>query len=265
MVQTCTIDPKKSDAFKKEVGGVAGHVKELEGLLQSLTSERAEVERQLDDLQKRNIPGAGRFAPDTGSMTESPLLNTMNRSIKDRNRGSNQSVRSNRSSTNFDQSSIASSSGNSAGSNYCPSGIGAAGNIPPPPPMPSFNPPQYDVPEAGCNNGYNKDAYDPPELQPPPPYKTIVAPTNSGSAGFASPTGSSNPPFSSTSSESSENDKRCEAMYDYAECDPNNITMRAGEHFVIVEEEVDGWTRVRRLMGGGYDEGYVPASYLRVL
>ena len=72
-------------------------------------------------------------------------------------------------------------------------------------------------------------------------------------------------PFSSTSSESSENDKRCEAMYDYAECDPNNITMRAGEHFVIVEEEVDGWTRVRRLIGAGYDEGYVPASYLRVL
>ena len=61
--------------------------------------------------------------------------------------------------------------------------------------------------------------------------------------------------------------KRCEAMYDYLEVDENNIAMNAGEQFFIVEDECDGWTRVKRLMptADGFDEGYVPASYLRVL
>ena len=61
--------------------------------------------------------------------------------------------------------------------------------------------------------------------------------------------------------------KRCEAMYDYQECDENNLPMRAGEKFFIVEDECDGWTRVKRLMpsSDGFDEGYVPASYVRIL
>ena len=56
-------------------------------------------------------------------------------------------------------------------------------------------------------------------------------------------------------------------MFDYLDIDENNITMRVGEQFFVVEAECDGWTRVKRLMptSDGFDEGYVPASYLRLL
>ena len=283
MVQTCSVEPKygKSDAFKKEVDGVAVHVQELERLLQSLQSEHAEVESRLEGLKNRNSPHPGRFTTQSshpGSISDSPMLNTMDRGIKDRNHSINASVKSDRSSANL---SIASSSENSGGSNYCPSGVGmvSSGNIPPPPPMPNYNPPQYDVPEGVFANRSNshpsdEDEYDLQELPvPPPPSQTI---SGGDSGGFASPTGSSNPPFSSTSSETSSSSgggvmpsivKRGEAMYDYLECDENNITMTAGEQFLIVEDECDGWTRVKRLMptSDGFDEGYVPASYLRAL
>ena len=279
MVQTCSVEPKygKSDAFKKEVEGVAVHVHELEKLLQSLQAEHADVESRLQGLKARNSPHPSRFAADNGSVTESPMLNTMNRNIGDRHNATRQSVKSDRSSMNL---SIASSSDNSGGgSNYFPNGGSniTSGNIPPPPPMPNFNQPQYDIPEGvyATRQGSrisDEDEFDLPV--PPPPSHTI--PSGGESGGFASPTGSSNPPFSSTSSEASSssaggilptNVKRCEAMYDYLEVDENNIAMNAGEQFFIVEDECDGWTRVKRLMptADGFDEGYVPASYLRVL
>ena len=268
MVQSC---PATSDAFQKEVGDVSVHVQELEGLLQSLKSEHAEVENQLECLKNRNSPRTGRFASDSGSVTESPLLNTMNRNIDERKSNLNHSMKSDRSSLNL---SIASSSENSGGSNYCPNGVGtiSSGNIPPPPPMPNFKPAQYDVPEG--IHVCDQDEYVLSELQVPAPPSQTFGGGDSG--GFASPTGSSNPPFSSTSSEASSSSaggvlpssvKRCEAMYEYFECDENNITMSVGEQFYIVEDECDGWTRVKRLIPtpDGYDEGYVPGSYLRLL
>ena len=205
------------------------------------------------------------------------MLNTMNRNIGDRHNATRQSVKSDRSSMNL---SIASSSDNSGGgSNYFPNGGSniTSGNIPPPPPMPNFNQPQYDIPEGVYANRQGSRISDEDEFDlpvPPPPSHTI--PSGGESGGFASPTGSSNPPFSSTSSEASSssaggilptNVKRCEAMYDYLEVDENNIAMNSGEQFFIVEDECDGWTRVKRLMptADGFDEGYVPASYLRVL
>ena len=41
--------------------------------------------------------------------------------------------------------------------------------------------------------------------------------------------------------------------------------MKAGEQFLVVEDEVGGWTKVRRLVGEDHDEGYVPSSYVRLL
>merc|ERR1712226_512838 len=281
MVQTCSVEPKygKSDAFKKEVDGVAVQVQELEKLLQSLNAEHAEVQGRLDGLKNRNSPHPGRFASDNGSVAESPMLNTMNRNINERKNPLNNSVKSDRSSANL---SIASSSDNSGnGSNYFPNGVStvSSGNIPPPPPMPIYNPPQYDIPEGRYVNRQgshisDEDDYDLAELPIPPPPSQMVSGGDSG--GFASPTGSSNPPFSSTSSEASSSSalgimppsvKRCEAMFDYLDIDENNITMRVGEQFFVVEAECDGWTRVKRLMptSDGFDEGYVPASYLRLL
>merc|ERR1719412_1674811 len=275
MVQTCSVEPKygKSDAFQKEVNEVALHVQELENVLKSLKTEHAEVESRLEGLKNRNSPHPGRFVGENGSVTESPMLNTMKRNIGDRQNALNQSVKSDRSSVNL---SIASSSDNSGGgSNYYPNGVStiSSGNAPPPPPpMPNYNPAQYDIPEGVYTNRQGSHISDEGEY-PLPPSQTI---SGGDSGGFASPTGSSNPPFSSTSSEASSTSaggimpssvKRCEAMYDYQECDENNIPMMAGEKFFIVEDECDGWTRVKRLMpsSDGFDEGYVPASYVRIL
>ena len=282
MVQTCSVEPKygKSDAFQKEVNEVALHVQELENVLKALKSEHAEVESRLEGLKNRNSPHPGRFASENGSVTESPMLNTMKRNIGDRQNALNQSVKSDRSSVNL---SIGSSSDHSGGgSNYYPNGVGTISSgaaPPPPPPMPNYNPAQYDIPEGVYTNRQGSHISDEEEYDlealpvPPPPSQTI---SGGDSGGFASPTGSSNPPFSSTSSEASSTSaggimpssvKRCEAMYEYQECDENNIPMRAGEKFFIVEDECDGWTRVKRLMtsSDGFDEGYVPSSYLRVL
>ena len=282
MVQTCSVEPKygKSDAFKKEVNEVGIHVQELENLLKSLRSEHAEVESRLEGLKNRNSPHPGRIekqSSESRSITESPMLNTMNRNIGDRQNALNQSVKSDRSSINL---SIASSSDHSNGSNYYPNGVGSvsAGNMPPPPPpMPNY-PAQYDIPQGVYQNdrrGHisDEDDFDSELPVPAPPSQTF---SGGDSGGFASPTGSSNQPFSSTSSEASSTSaggimpssvKRCEAMYDYQECDENNLPMRAGEKFFIVEDECDGWTRVKRLMpsSDGFDEGYVPASYVRIL
>ena len=111
MVQTCSVEPKygKSDAFKKEVNQVAEQVQSLENLLKSLKAEHAEVESRLEGLKNRNSPHPGRMAKQTsenGSVSESPMLNTMNRNIGDRQNALNQSVKSDRSSINL---SIASS------------------------------------------------------------------------------------------------------------------------------------------------------------
>ena len=57
--------------------------------------------------------------------------------------------------------------------------------------------------------------------------------------------------------------KTCEAMYDFADALDSNIPMTRGERFLVVEDDCDGWTRVKRMDLS--DEGYVPSSYLRIL
>ena len=44
-----------------------------------------------------------------------------------------------------------------------------------------------------------------------------------------------------------------------AEC---NLAMEAGEEFVIVEGDSEGWSKVQRLEGG-QEEGYVPTAFLQ--
>ena len=46
-----------------------------------------------------------------------------------------------------------------------------------------------------------------------------------------------------------------------AEC---NLAMEAGEEFVIVEGDSEGWSKVQRLEGG-QEEGYVPTTFLQQL
>ena len=59
----------------------------------------------------------------------------------------------------------------------------------------------------------------------------------------------------------------CEAMYDYQERDENILPIRAGEKLFVVDDECNGWIRVKRQVpsSNGFDEGYVPASYMRIL
>ena len=56
---------------------------------------------------------------------------------------------------------------------------------------------------------------------------------------------------------------RVVALYPFqgeAEC---NLGMEAGEQLVVVEEDAEGWSKVRRVEG--QEEGYVPTSFLQVL
>ena len=100
------------------------------------------------------------------------------------------------------------------------------------------------------------DDWDEEDLPPPPPSQVRA---------------DSAQPFSATSSEASSTStnsmKRCEALYDFTDALDNNIPMATGDQFYVVEDDCDGWTRVRRLMptASGQDEGYVPSSYLRIL
>ena len=46
-----------------------------------------------------------------------------------------------------------------------------------------------------------------------------------------------------------------------AEC---NLAMDAGQEFLIVEGDSEGWSKVQRLEGG-QEEGYVPTAFLQQL
>ena len=50
-------------------------------------------------------------------------------------------------------------------------------------------------------------------------------------------------------------------MQGEAEC---NLAMDAGQEFLIVEGDSEGWSKVQRLEGG-QEEGYVPTAFLQQL
>jgi hypothetical protein len=64
---------------------------------------------------------------------------------------------------------------------------------------------------------------------------------------------------------------RASALFDYGgeALQENNIPMAEGEIFEVVEEDSNGWTRVRRLetdrKWNDEGEGYVPSSFINVL
>ncbi len=59
------------------------------------------------------------------------------------------------------------------------------------------------------------------------------------------------------------------ALYTYnnANMEESNIPMEEGEEFQIVDEDCDGWTRVRRAIPNPEfgDEGYVPSTWIRLI
>ena len=119
----------------------------------------------------------------------------------------------------------------------------------------------YDVPSIRQSSS---DEYD--EIPAPPPCPPMPDPpcsTNSDTmSSMSSPSVSSN---SSTDGQL----KRCVALYTYANqnMEESNIPMDEGEEFWIVDEDCDGWTRVRRCCPNpDYgDEGFVPTTWIRLI
>jgi hypothetical protein len=127
----------------------------------------------------------------------------------------------------------------------------------------------YDVPSSlnTWNQTASDDNYD--EIPPPPPMPEVVLtpPASDTMSSMSSPSVSSD---SSSSSEGSM--KRCLALYTYnnANMEESNIPMEEGEEFFLVDDDCDGWTRVRRAMPNhnpdyGGDEGFVPTTWLRMI
>ena len=59
------------------------------------------------------------------------------------------------------------------------------------------------------------------------------------------------------------------ALYPYnGECGDSSIAMEAGEEFIVIEGDEDGWTKVRRKSKNTNNadlEGFVPTAYLQCL
>jgi len=72
---------------------------------------------------------------------------------------------------------------------------------------------------------------------------------------------------SSASSRSCGEDRRAVALYPFHSDSPDTLALQPGQHFVILEEDVEGWTKVRRLdnnLAGDKDVGFVPSSFINV-
>ena len=72
---------------------------------------------------------------------------------------------------------------------------------------------------------------------------------------------------SSASSRSCGEERRAVALYPFHSDSPDTLALQPGQHFVILEEDVEGWTKVRRLdnnLAGDKDVGFVPSSFINV-
>ena len=119
----------------------------------------------------------------------------------------------------------------------------------------------YDVPSIR----HSSDEYD--EIPAPPPCPPMPDPPSSTHSDTMS--SMSSPSVSSNSSTDGHGLKRCVALYTYANqnMEESNIPMDEGEEFWIVDEDCDGWTRVRRCCANpDYgDEGFVPTTWIRLI
>lgn len=111
----------------------------------------------------------------------------------------------------------------------------------------------YDVPCQVASSSASDD-YD--EIPPPP-----SAPDTLSSM--------SSPSVTSSNSSNYDQVRRCVALYTYnnANMEESNITMEENEEFIVVDDDCDGWTRVRRMVANpGYgDEGFVPTTWIRMI
>ena len=67
---------------------------------------------------------------------------------------------------------------------------------------------------------------------------------------------------------SDENEVTVMAVYDYdGACGESSIPMTCGEYLVLVEQDIEGWTKVRRKFCSSDPslptEGFVPTAYLQ--
>ena len=129
----------------------------------------------------------------------------------------------------------------------------------------------YDVPSIR----HSSDEYDeipaPPPCPPMPDWQTNkqAMPDPPSSTHSDTMSSMSSPSVSSNSSTDGHGLKRCVALYTYANqnMEESNIPMEEGEEFWIVDEDCDGWTRVRRCCANpDYgDEGFVPTTWIRLI
>ena len=114
------------------------------------------------------------------------------------------------------------------------------------------------MPSASASDDYD-------EIPPPPPGDRIDGFTHPVSDTMSS---MSSPSVSSASS-SEAGFKRCVALYTYnnANMEESNIPMEEGEEFYVIDDNCDGWTRVRRLIASPEygDEGFVPTTWIRIV
>ena len=112
----------------------------------------------------------------------------------------------------------------------------------------------YDVPSASASDDYD-------EIPPPPP-EVLTPPASDTMSSMSSPS------VSSVSS-SEAGLKRCVALYTFnnANMEESNIPMEEGEEFFIVDDDCDGWTRVRRVISNHEfgEEGFVPTTWIKIL
>ena len=112
----------------------------------------------------------------------------------------------------------------------------------------------YDVPSASASDDYD-------EIPPPPP-EVLTPPASDTMSSMSSPSVSS-------ASSSEAGLKRCVALYTFnnANMEESNIPMEEGEEFFIVDDDCDGWTRVRRVISNHEfgEEGFVPTTCIKIL
>ena len=113
----------------------------------------------------------------------------------------------------------------------------------------------YDVPSASASDDYD-------EIPPPPP-EVLTPPASDTMSSMSSPS------VSSASSSEAGHLKRCVALYTFnnANMEESNIPMEEGEEFFIVDDDCDGWTRVRRVISNHEfgEEGFVPTTWIKIL
>jgi len=279
MMNLCQDQPKygKSDKFRDELKVANQRVLDLETVLKNLRAERVAVEGRLEAIKEGGSKAGG---------GNSPMLSVPNlRRNQETRSSSSQSIKS--STLSVGSSSGASSSGGGGGvvvvepqshkAVVTPTLVAAAVAYEHQQPRSAV-----DFRLSGSSDwGEGEEAaVAAPGVQacsmpvPPPPSYTAAAahhPVTAAAAAAQQQQAFSPTPSDETSSTSSSSGmtmmKRCEALYDYNESLENNIPMVVGDMFYVIEDDCDGWTRVRRLMptASGLDEGYVPSSYLKSL